>query len=62
MYVCLCFGVNERAIRQLIEDGARSIEAVGAACRAGTECGSCRQKILHLLDEKRAGDSDASRS
>jgi assimilatory nitrate reductase catalytic subunit len=39
--LCHCHGVNERKIRQAIDRGARSLDAIGEACRAGTTCGAC---------------------
>jgi assimilatory nitrate reductase catalytic subunit len=47
--VCACFGVPEKVVAQSIEDGARSVEAIGGACRAGTNCGSCVPEIRKLL-------------
>ncbi len=47
--VCVCFGVGVKAIRTAIDGGCGSVEAVGAATRAGTNCGSCRPEIRTLL-------------
>lgn len=47
--LCHCHGVNERKIRQAIDRGARSVEAIGEACRAGTTCGGCRPSLEELL-------------
>lgn len=49
--VCLCNGVSERKVRKAIAHGATTIEAIGAACRAGTTCGGCRPTLQDLLDE-----------
>jgi assimilatory nitrate reductase catalytic subunit len=48
-WVCVCHGVGERTIRSAIATGCDSVEAVGAATRAGTNCGSCRPEIRALL-------------
>ncbi|MEM9195503.1 MAG: (2Fe-2S)-binding protein [Myxococcota bacterium] len=54
MLICHCKRVNDRTIKSAIDDGARSIEAVGRHCGAGTGCGGCRPAIDHLLrDSKR---------
>ena len=45
MYVCICHAVSDTEIRSCIARGARSIEEVGAACGAGTGCGSCHDHI-----------------
>lgn len=51
MIVCVCKGVRCTKIRSLIEDGASSVEAIGAACGAGTDCGSCRCTIEDMIEE-----------
>ena len=40
--VCACFGVRRGAIEDAAGQGCDSVEAVGRASRAGTNCGSCR--------------------
>ncbi len=47
--VCACLKVPARTIDQAIEAGARSIEAIGAATGAGTNCGSCRPEVARRL-------------
>jgi assimilatory nitrate reductase catalytic subunit len=50
--VCSCFriGINQiaTAIRR---DGLITVEAIGAALKAGTNCGSCRPEIRKAIDE-----------
>ncbi len=48
--LCACFGVGVNTIVTAIETrGLMSVEAVGAALEAGTNCGSCRPEIAALL-------------
>jgi assimilatory nitrate reductase catalytic subunit len=47
--VCACFSVGANQIAGAVEDGAASVEAVGSALRAGTNCGSCRVEIRRLI-------------
>ncbi|KIC27143.1 nitrate reductase [Leisingera sp. ANG-M6] len=48
--VCACFGVGANTILQAIESGGLlSVDEVGAALHAGTNCGSCRPDIADLL-------------
>jgi assimilatory nitrate reductase catalytic subunit len=47
--VCVCFGVGAREIAAAIGAGCETVEAVGAACKAGTNCGSCRPEIRAML-------------
>jgi len=49
MYVCICNGVTEREVRDEIACGARTEEAIGARCGAGTSCGTCLDRICDLL-------------
>ncbi len=48
--VCSCFGVGLETIRAAIAPGgATSPEAIGAALRAGTNCGSCVPELRRIL-------------
>ena len=49
--VCACHGVGLDVITAAIAGGAHSVEAVGAACKAGTNCGSCIPEIRKLLPQ-----------
>ena len=51
MYVCICNAVTASEVRCVIEGGARTVEAVTAACRAGGGCGSCTGRIGRMIDE-----------
>ncbi|MGU3540906.1 molybdopterin-dependent oxidoreductase [Methylobacterium sp. A54F] len=55
--VCACHGVGLDVIAATIAAGAGSVEAVGAACRAGTNCGSCIPEIRKLLPAALARDA-----
>jgi bacterioferritin-associated ferredoxin len=52
LLVCHCHRICDRTIRESIRQGASSVAEVGAACRAGTGCGGCRQTITGLLAER----------
>jgi bacterioferritin-associated ferredoxin len=56
VYVCICARVRECEIREVILRGARSEEAVGEACGAGTGCGTCLDRIDELIGDQAAGD------
>lgn len=47
--VCSCHGVAEGAIRDVIQNGARTVEAIQETCPAGTGCGSCLPQIERML-------------
>jgi bacterioferritin-associated ferredoxin len=59
MIVCLCHGVSDKKLDQIIEDGADSLKAVERACGAGGDCGSCRFQIAKKLVAKteKAGET-----
>ena len=48
--VCACFNVGLNTIREAIREGrALSVEAIGTALRAGTNCGSCLPELARIL-------------
>ncbi len=50
--VCACFGVSRDLLLQAIQrDGHASVEALGRALKAGTNCGSCIPELKALLRE-----------
>jgi bacterioferritin-associated ferredoxin len=49
LLVCHCHRVCDRAIRDCIDSGARSLDDIGRACGAGTACGGCTATIGALL-------------
>ncbi|QAY95034.1 nitrate reductase [Methylovirgula ligni] len=48
--VCSCFSVGINQITAAIAEGCASVEAVGQATQAGTNCGSCRAEIKKILN------------
>ena len=49
--LCSCFSVGVNTILAGIEEqGLMTVEAIGAALQAGTNCGSCRPEIATLLE------------
>ena len=61
MYVCLCMGVTDRDIRQLVKQGACSAEEIAGCTGAGTRCGSCVSTVAALVDEEGGGASSHRR-
>ena len=49
--VCACFNVGRNTLLQAAAQGAQTVEALGAATCAGTNCGSCKPEIASLLAE-----------
>ena len=52
--VCACHGVGADAITAAIRGGCASVEAVGGALRAGTNCGSCVPEIRRMIADATA--------
>ena len=49
--VCSCFSVGVNQIAAAIRDeGAVTVAAIGAALKAGANCGSCRPEIQRAID------------
>jgi assimilatory nitrate reductase catalytic subunit len=53
--VCTCFAVRRQTIIDAITAGADTVDAVGSALRAGTNCGSCRPEIGQAIAAAQAG-------
>ncbi len=53
MIVCQCLATNEATIRHLADQGFDTVGAIGQACGAGTDCGSCLMTIRAVLDQCR---------
>src|SRR5262249_4366217 len=51
--VCNCHRVTESAIREAVAAGTDSVDALGAATRAGTGCGSCKTELGALVALKK---------
>jgi len=51
--VCACFGVGANQIAEAARGGCHSVEAIGVALKAGTNCGSCRAEIRGLVELNR---------
>jgi len=52
MLVCHCHRVTDRTLRELARSGARTCEAVAAACGAGAACGGCRELVECIIDSE----------
>ncbi len=59
--VCVCFDIGVFQIARAIRDQSlASVEAVGKALNAGTNCGSCRPAIARLVEETRHAIPEAA--
>ena len=49
MYVCVCHGITDRAIRNAAENGARSVKQLQGTLGVATECCRCARSAHELL-------------
>ena len=52
MIVCLCKGVSCGAIRNAIAEGNTTVDDIGRACGAGTDCGGCEGAIEDIVEQE----------
>jgi assimilatory nitrate reductase catalytic subunit len=58
--VCVCHGIGANRIREAASAGAASVDAIGKATLAGTNCGSCRPEIARMLETAFAETREAA--
>jgi nitrite reductase (NADH) large subunit len=51
--ICNCHKVTDKVLIECIENGADTVAALGAACKAGTGCGSCKADLQQLITLKK---------
>jgi bacterioferritin-associated ferredoxin len=54
MYVCICKGVTLKTIREVVAQGASTVDEVERRCGAGGDCGSCRDAIAEIIIDVKA--------
>ena len=59
MIVCLCYGVSDREIKALINEGVRGASAICKRTGAGQGCGMCCEQIVELAKAPKAAMHDA---
>ena len=59
MYVCVCYGVTDRQIREAARSGCRSVAELTLRTGAGANCGSCLDVAAELIEQ---AQSDAPQS
>lgn len=61
MYICICNGVTDRAIRECAAEGACSMRDLECALGVGSGCGRCRASAEEILQEARPAQVRDSR-
>ncbi len=52
MYACICRAVTVDEVTTAVDSGATTVEAVGAATRAGTSCTTCHDHLEELIEDR----------
>lgn len=51
MYVCVCHGVTDRQIREVVDGGACSLFEVQCQLPVGSCCGRCQETADQVVNE-----------
>lgn len=55
MFVCICNAVTEDDILGAVDAGARCARSASEATLAGTNCGSCLERVENLVEGALSG-------
>ncbi len=51
MYVCICKGVTDRAIREAVQEGIITVRGLRKELGCTGQCGKCKQQVREIRDE-----------
>ncbi|MFK7874021.1 MAG: bacterioferritin-associated ferredoxin [Oligoflexales bacterium] len=51
MFVCLCFGLSEKRLREVVAQGGSTLKELQSRCGAGSSCGSCIDDLKKVLSQ-----------
>ena len=51
MYVCICKGVTDSAIREAVQEGTTTVSGLRERLGCTGQCGKCKQQVRELRDE-----------
>ncbi|MFW7379049.1 MAG: (2Fe-2S)-binding protein [Oligoflexus sp.] len=51
MYTCLCKGVSDNKIKDLLREPGHTLRSLQKACEAGTDCGMCLSEVKAMIRE-----------
>jgi bacterioferritin-associated ferredoxin len=57
MYVCVCFGITDKAIQRAAADGVRDVAELSMRTGLGSNCGSCREMATDILSRAHSPSS-----
>ncbi|MDY0067985.1 MAG: (2Fe-2S)-binding protein [Steroidobacteraceae bacterium] len=50
MYVCVCHGISDRQIREIVDRGASSLDEVQVHLPVASCCGCCEETARELIE------------
>ena len=51
MYVCICKGVTDRAIREAVQQGTITVRGLRKELGCTGQCGKCKRQVREIRDE-----------
>jgi len=57
--ICICMTVTRGEIKQAIQEGHTTIEALKATLMCCTGCGTCEQRVLKVMEDAEAEKKSA---
>ena len=51
MYVCICNGITDKQIRSAVAGGANSLQSLRDELGVASQCGSCTDHAMSLLQD-----------
>ena len=61
MYICICNGITDRAIRECARDsGGCSLRDLECSLGVGVSCGRCRDAAAEILEESLQSSAPAA--
>ena len=61
MIICVCKAVSANMLRERIAAGARTLEQLAQETGVTTDCGTCLETVLEMLEETAAVDERTDR-
>ena len=51
MFVCICHGINEKAIQKAVSEGAKNVREVRKTLHLGSQCGQCVRQAHEVIEQ-----------
>ncbi len=58
MYVCLCYGISEKKLRDLCSKKVSGVKDIQRVCEAGKNCGACICQVKSIVKEEKTKRKD----